>query len=77
MQPIPGRCASCRFWEAACRWLPSRTLGAPFAIAPMVDADNNQHAPNENLRIGNLWYGIEVYAVILALVGEEDGANPR
>lgn len=52
-------------------------LGAPFAIVPMVNADNNQHAPNENLRIGNLWYGIETYAVVLALIGEEDGQTPR
>lgn len=48
-------------------------LGAPFVIVPMVNADNNQHAPNENLRIGNLWYGIEVYGAVLAGLGA-DGA---
>ncbi|TGY88478.1 M20/M25/M40 family metallo-hydrolase [Marinicauda algicola] len=52
-------------------------LGVPFVIVPMVNADNNQHAPNENLRIGNLWYGIELYAVILAGLGGEDGAPSR
>jgi acetylornithine deacetylase/succinyl-diaminopimelate desuccinylase-like protein len=29
--------------------------------------DDNQHAENENLRLGNLWDGIEVYA---GLVGD-------
>lgn len=48
-------------------------LGAPFVIVPMVNADNNQHAPNENLRIGNLWYGIEAYGAVLAGLGG-DGA---
>lgn len=40
--------------------------GTPFAIVPIVNPDNSQHAPNENLRIGNLWDGIELYAEILA-----------
>ena len=40
--------------------------GTPFAIVPIVNPDNSQHAPNENMRIGNLWDGIELYAAILA-----------
>ena len=50
-----------------------RTLSDPaeFAYAPMVGVaianfDDNQHARNENLRLGNLWDGIEVYAGLLA-----------
>ena len=44
-------------------------LGAPLAILPIANYDNNQHAANENLRVGNLWYGIDVYA---ALMGRAD-----
>ena len=28
----------------------------------MVNHDNNQHGPDENLRLGNLWEGIEMMA---------------
>lgn len=35
------------------------TLGIPAAIIPMVNMDNNQHSPNENLRLGNLYNGIK------------------
>jgi len=31
-----------------------------------VNFDDNQHSANENLRIGNLWTGLEIYAGILA-----------
>lgn len=44
-------------------------LGAPFVIAPIVNADNNQHAPNENIRIGDFRRGIELYAALLAEAG--------
>lgn len=47
-------------------------LGAEFVIVPMVNADNNQHAPNENLRMAEFWYGISTYAAVLAHYGEED-----
>jgi acetylornithine deacetylase/succinyl-diaminopimelate desuccinylase-like protein len=33
----------------------------------MVNFDNNQHGPNENLRIGNLWEGIESMAALLTV----------
>ena len=29
-------------------------LKVPFAIVPLVNADNNQHASNENMRPGQL-----------------------
>ncbi|MEM8798770.1 MAG: M20/M25/M40 family metallo-hydrolase [Pseudomonadota bacterium] len=42
------------------------TLGAPLIILPIVNPDNNQHAPNENLRLGQLWDGIALYASVIA-----------
>jgi acetylornithine deacetylase/succinyl-diaminopimelate desuccinylase-like protein len=41
-------------------------LGVPFVIAPIVNADNNQHAPNENLRMREFRRGIALYAALLA-----------
>jgi acetylornithine deacetylase/succinyl-diaminopimelate desuccinylase-like protein len=34
---------------------------------PIVIHDNNQHGPNENLRLGNLWRGIEVFAAAMLM----------
>ena len=42
-------------------------LGAPLVLVPTVNYDNNQHASNENLRLAELWKGIEIYAALLAL----------
>jgi acetylornithine deacetylase/succinyl-diaminopimelate desuccinylase-like protein len=45
----------------------SEILGAPpIVVVPIANHDNNQHAPNENLRIANLWLGIEIYAALMA-----------
>jgi acetylornithine deacetylase/succinyl-diaminopimelate desuccinylase-like protein len=38
--------------------------GTPVVGLPIVNHDNNQHAANENLRIQNLWDGIEVFAAL-------------
>jgi len=56
-----------------------RTLGGGVPAAPFIDAfhvptvgvslanyDDNQHADNENLRLGNLWDGIASLAAIMA-----------
>jgi acetylornithine deacetylase/succinyl-diaminopimelate desuccinylase-like protein len=40
-------------------------LGLPVYGVPMVNADNNQHSPDENLRLGHLWDGIGLYASLL------------
>jgi len=40
---------------------------APLVTVPTVNADNSQHAPNENLRVGNLWDAI---ALVAAMVTE-------
>jgi acetylornithine deacetylase/succinyl-diaminopimelate desuccinylase-like protein len=41
-------------------------LGLPWIGVPIVNYDNHQHSADENLRLGNLWDGIETYAVLLA-----------
>ena len=40
-------------------------LGAPVAVLPIANHDNNQHAADENIRIANLWYGIDLWATLL------------
>jgi acetylornithine deacetylase/succinyl-diaminopimelate desuccinylase-like protein len=50
-------------------YLFAEVLRAPLVIVPIVNHDNNQHAANENLRIGNLREGIELYAGIFARLG--------
>ncbi len=42
-------------------------LGATFVLLPMVNPDNNQHSPNENLRLGNLFSGISIYAGVMRM----------
>ena len=42
-------------------------LDVPIIGLPIANHDNNQHQPDENLRIGHLWTGIETYAAILML----------
>ncbi len=44
-------------------------LASPVIVLPIVNHDNSQHAANENLRLQNLWDGIEVYAAVLARLG--------
>jgi acetylornithine deacetylase/succinyl-diaminopimelate desuccinylase-like protein len=51
-------------------------LGSPLIMVPIVNHDNNQHAENENLRIRNLWDGIELYAGLLAYLGPMWGQVP-
>jgi acetylornithine deacetylase/succinyl-diaminopimelate desuccinylase-like protein len=40
-------------------------LRAPMVGVSIANYDDNQHTRNENLRLGNLWDGIEVYAGLL------------
>ncbi|HKX28975.1 MAG TPA: M20/M25/M40 family metallo-hydrolase [Blastocatellia bacterium] len=42
-------------------------LQLPAIGVPIANHDNNQHAANENLRLQNLWDGIEIMAVLLTL----------
>jgi acetylornithine deacetylase/succinyl-diaminopimelate desuccinylase-like protein len=41
-------------------------LKAPMVGVSIANYDDNQHAQNENLRLQNLWDGIEVYAGLIA-----------
>lgn len=40
-------------------------LKIPAFIIPLVNPDNNQHSPNENLKIGQIDYGLRVFMGIL------------
>ncbi len=41
------------------------TLGIPAVAVPTVNADNNQHAENENIRVGNYIDGVKTFLSIL------------
>jgi acetylornithine deacetylase/succinyl-diaminopimelate desuccinylase-like protein len=40
---------------------------APTISVPIANHDNNQHSANENIRLQNLWEGIETMAALLAM----------
>jgi len=44
-----------------------KILDVPIIIVPIANHDNNQHAPDENIRIGNIWYGINIYSAIFTM----------
>jgi acetylornithine deacetylase/succinyl-diaminopimelate desuccinylase-like protein len=52
-------------------------LGVPIVGLPIANHDNNQHAANENIRLQNLWDGIEAYAGLLAGLGTKLDAPAR
>ena len=54
-------------------YLFSELLETPAIVVPVANHDNNQHAPDENVRIANLWYAIDLYAALLTIPG---GMNP-
>ena len=41
-------------------------LNIPAILVPMVNPDNNQHSPNENLKIKNIQYGLQTFYNILS-----------
>ena len=45
----------------------TEVAGKPAIIVPVANHDNNQHAPDENLRVANLWYAIDLYASLLTM----------
>jgi acetylornithine deacetylase/succinyl-diaminopimelate desuccinylase-like protein len=51
-------------------YLFTQILGVPVVSLPIANYDDNQHAANENLRVQNLWDGIELYAGLLARLGK-------
>ncbi|TDN35908.1 M20/M25/M40 family metallo-hydrolase [Hymenobacter sp. UV11] len=42
-------------------------LGATTLTVPVANYDNNQHAENENIRLGNLWDGMETMAALMTM----------
>ena len=45
----------------------TENLSTVTITVPIANYDNNQHAENENLRLQNLWDGIEIYAVLMTM----------
>lgn len=45
-------------------------LQLPAAIVPTVNIDNNQHSPNENIRLGNFIEGISIILAVLTQIPE-------
>ncbi|HEY8164779.1 MAG TPA: M20/M25/M40 family metallo-hydrolase [Gemmatimonadaceae bacterium] len=41
------------------------SLAVPTITVPIANYDNNQHAENENIRLQNLWDGIEMMAALM------------
>ena len=48
-------------------YLFTENLARPVVIVPIANHDNNQHAPDENLRLANLWYGIDLMGALLTM----------
>jgi len=44
-----------------------RPLGTRVIVVPIANHDDNQHSFNENLRVRNLWDGIELMAALLTM----------
>jgi hypothetical protein len=42
-------------------------LHTPTITTPIANHDNSQHSFNENIRIQNLWDGIELMAALLGM----------
>lgn len=51
-------------------WYFKEALDVPLIMLPIANYDNNQHAENENIRIRNLWEGIEIYGAMIATYGQ-------
>jgi acetylornithine deacetylase/succinyl-diaminopimelate desuccinylase-like protein len=52
-------------------------LGATVITVPTVNADNSQHAPNENLRLRNLWDGIALMTELMTGLGRSGARGPE
>jgi len=45
----------------------TEVLEQPTITVPIANYDNNQHAENENIRIQNLWDGIEIFSSLMTM----------
>ncbi|HEX4052415.1 MAG TPA: M20/M25/M40 family metallo-hydrolase [Steroidobacteraceae bacterium] len=43
----------------------AQSLDVPIVGLPIVNYDDSQHAPDENLRLQNLWDGVQTYAAMM------------
>lgn len=50
-------------------------LQVPTMLVSTVNPDNFQHGPNENLRLSNLWTGIETFAALMMI--DNDHSDTR
>jgi acetylornithine deacetylase/succinyl-diaminopimelate desuccinylase-like protein len=50
-------------------YLFEQVLKVPMITLPIANYDDNQHAADENLRLQNLWDGIETYTALLSGIG--------
>jgi acetylornithine deacetylase/succinyl-diaminopimelate desuccinylase-like protein len=57
-------------------YLFEQVLKVPMIGLPIANYDDNQHSADENLRVQNLWDGIETYAALLAGMGRPWGTRP-
>ena len=48
-------------------YLFEKYLQATTVTVPIANHDNNQHAENENIRLGNLFDGIETLGVLMMM----------
>ncbi len=48
-------------------YLFNEILDAPVVMVPIANHDDNQHAPDENLRLANLWYGVDLFAALFTM----------
>jgi len=46
-------------------YLFNELFDAEAVVVPVANYDDNQHAPDENLRIANLWYAIDLFGALL------------
>jgi acetylornithine deacetylase/succinyl-diaminopimelate desuccinylase-like protein len=48
-------------------YMMEQILHVPTILVPIANHDNNQHSFNENIRLQNVWDGIELMAALLAM----------
>ncbi len=58
-------------------YLFTERLAAPVVIVPIANHDDNQHAPNENLRLATLWDGVDLMATLLTIPPSMEPEGPR
>jgi acetylornithine deacetylase/succinyl-diaminopimelate desuccinylase-like protein len=72
MKDDNGRVLIDRFYDAveplgASEDTAGSVLGMPLIVVPIVNFDDNQHTFDENLRVQNLWDGVEIMAALLTM----------